>query len=204
MEHTKVQEFLKQDTVRLYTLQEVAVWELAEVRGEFRTDGRRVFRDFRPAYKWLIEQMIYRIPNYPGWYPVWAWAEKPDMRCASHGASGTKLVRVEFTLPREQILFSCFSSWHDVLNLGYFGLSPNSTSRFYNRLYKAKREQDSEKLDELRAKMERSWQRIFDFDLLSQLSDQDPEWFGKDAYLQATFASLPLSSVKKVEYFVAR
>ena len=48
---------LASDTVRIWSLQEVGAWNLAQNRGELRADGRRAFAEFRPAYKWLIEQM---------------------------------------------------------------------------------------------------------------------------------------------------
>ena len=199
-----IRELLASDTVRIWSLQEVGAWNLAQNRGELRADGRRAFAEFRPAYKWLIEQMKVRIENYPGCYPVWAWAEKPDMRYKFHAPPGTPLVRIYFEMPREQVLFSCFSSWHCVLQNDYLSKSEHAYKCFeaFCRRERA-RYYSFGRLEAdvlIRARIERSWQNIFDFEWLAQ----NPDWHGEEIYPQATLASIPLNSVISTEHFVAR
>lgn len=202
MNLTQVRELLSQDTVSLWTIQNLAAWRLVEERGELRADGRRLcFEDFRPAYQWLIVQMNQRIPNYPGCYPVWAWPEKPDMRERAHAPAGTEIVRIQFELPRSQVLFSDFSCWHSVLSGYYIGKSEHA-EKCYEALVRSARVSDPMTGLQRRAdtQLVQSWQRIFDFDFLAQY----PDWFGEDLRLQATTAKVPLGAIKKVEHFVAR
>jgi hypothetical protein len=200
----EIRELLASKTVRLWSLQELGAWELAQQRGELRADGRRAFVEFRPAYKWLIEQMNRRIPNYPGCYPVWAWAEKPDMRLRYHFPTGTACVRIHFGLPREQVLFSCFSSWHCVLQGDYLAKNEHADRCFEAFCRRTRAEIflfGSLEADVLvRARIKRSWQHIFDFEWLAQ----NPEWHGEELFPQATTAVVPLNSIISTEHFVAR
>lgn len=198
-----IRKLLAQETVQLWSLQGSDAWKLAEGRGVLRADGRRAFAEFRPAYRWLIQQMNRRIPNYPDCYPVWAWAEKPDMRYKYHAPTGTPLIRIHFELPREQVLFSCFSSWHCVLNNDYLSKSEHAQQCFdsFTRRISAA-DLHSANMFRYRARkwVVNSWPRIFDFEWLAQ----NPEWHGEEIYLQATTAVIPLNSVISVESFIAR
>lgn len=202
MNLTRVRELLNQDTVTLWTIQDLAAWQLAEERGVLRADGRRIcFPEyFRPAYQWLMEQMSQKIDNYPGCYPVWAWPEKPDLRWSGLAHKGTPQVRIECVLPTKSVLFSDFQSWDCVLSNSYLALSQKDFRRFHTQLEHAQKIQDQPELERLHTQIVASWQRIFDFQLLAS----NPYWHGEELFLQATFARLSLSTVRKVTYFIAR
>lgn len=201
----QIRELLTLETVRLWTIQDLAAWKKTEKQGILRADGRRIcFEHFRPAYRWLIQQMDQRISGYPGCYPVWAWAEKPDMRQSTHGAKGTLITRIEFELPRDQVLFSDFGSWHCVLD-GYYLSKSEHANKCFEAFCRQARARvflfgspEAEVL--IQSRIKRSWEHIFDFEWLAQ----NPEWHGQNLSVQATTAFVPLESIKKVEYFVAR
>src|ERR687892_146079 len=104
------------EAIQLWTIQHRDAWLLAEHRGVLRADGRRVWSSFRPAYRWMREQMRLRIAGTEGRYPIWAWAHHaPDLRRGGHLEPGTPGVRVEFRAPASAVLLSDFDAWHHVL-----------------------------------------------------------------------------------------
>jgi hypothetical protein len=56
-------------TVRVWTIQRAECWKRFERQGVLRADGRRVCEHFRPAYRWLMEQMARRVVGYTGASP---------------------------------------------------------------------------------------------------------------------------------------
>lgn len=112
--------------MRLWTIQDPRVWEVLRETGHFRADGRRVYKWFRPAYRWMVGQMERRLPGYhKGRYPVWAWhTPKPDMRMSSYRLPpGEEGVRLTLEIPDEEaavrVLRSGFEDWHSPLNNRY-------------------------------------------------------------------------------------
>ncbi len=185
----------------LWTIQDTAAWDLAQQRGELRGDGRYADPLFRPAYRWLMQQMVERIPDYDGRrYPVWAWFKpKPDLRSRGHLLPGQPGVRVEFAASEDQFLVSDFDSWHSVLFGGdYIGTSEEDEDAFYKAHKQARA--DGVGLEALQTKMTDSWQRIFDLDFLAQY----PDWLGEATHLQATLGKVSLDQVVKVTEFVGR
>lgn len=75
---------------------------------------------FRPAYEWMADRMVERLPPPPGAaWPLWAWAwhggfdvSPPHERLDEH-------LVLEILKPTEEVLLSEFGSWHHVLNNWY-------------------------------------------------------------------------------------
>lgn len=166
-----------------WTVQELRVWEIAQHKGYL--EGNSEFAMYPDAYKWMIEQMKARLPNYNGEYPIWLWVKKPDMRSTGHFVGGTKCVRLTLDLDEEDVLISDFERWHIVLNDSYCSDNEQEDNDFYN--------------GNLQISKEQSWERIFDLH-----REVDTEWTGNNNWLQGTTGRIYLDRVKKVEYFTTR
>ena len=94
-----------------------------------------------------------RLPNYDGsTYPVWLWHKRPDQNRPGMLPKGQKGVIIALDIPEEDILWSCFDSWHYVLNKWLL----TQTEEEYNQLEEVYSEEE----------MISSWSNIFDFDWL--------------------------------------
>ena len=111
-------------TVRLWTIQPLAVWTnliktgtlLVDPTHEDFADGSD--KQMLEAYDWLREQMYVRIPNYDGGYPWWAYTHFLDLRFYrfQQRPPNNINVRIELAIPREKVLLSAYGDWHCVLN----------------------------------------------------------------------------------------
>lgn len=194
-------------TMRLWTIQCPGAWELAQCHGVPRGDGRRIaFVDFRPAYRWLMEQMRCRVPGYRGRYPIWAWPKKPDLRRSGYYDRGTPAVRIEFVAPSRMVLLSEHQAWHVILRQGDLPLTWEESDVRERRGQEATGERFPrfEHLPAaLQAEVRATWERVFDFDALvaSELwCEGDPDRLD----LQAVVEQVPLEWVVRVTPFVAR
>jgi len=77
---------------------------------------------FKRPYEFMRKQMRKRLKNYSGEYPIWAYVDKPDLRCYRRDYKQNTLYLV-LDIPDERVLLSCFDGWHWVLNNSYFGLT---------------------------------------------------------------------------------
>ncbi len=168
--------------MRLWTIQHPAALERARRNGALRGDGRRLCLgpQFRRPYRWLIGEMLKRVPGYTGRYPVWAWPKKQDLRGVGYVPRGEKAVMIECEVPGERVLLSDFGAWHMVLNGSYLALTEAEDDEWDRAWGKQLREYDywervgrrkgePEPADiphEQRLRLERSWERIFDFKVL--------------------------------------
>lgn len=97
------------------------------------------------------------------------------------------MVRLTISLQEEDVLVSDFDKWHIVLNDTFCSDNELEDEHFeQNILYITKVE---------------SWERIFDLD-----RPRDIEWWGKseDAEYQGVTGRIELSSIMKVEHFIAK
>lgn len=197
--------------MRLWMIITEPAMKALERDGELVADGRRTSRDFRPAYRWMAEQMTARIgpPPRPGALPLWAWAQwlgankrRPDMRYSGHQPRGTSCVRLAIEMPAPQILPSDFDDWHAVLNGWHLSQSEAEADAFEADLAAATVPWGWPYPEPFRSRVVASWNRIFDLDRTSQ----DPLWHGAPAQqsIQATFWRLTTTQVRKVERFTAR
>jgi hypothetical protein len=185
--------------LHLWTIQRFEAWEVLRYSGVLRADGRRIWRHFRPAYRWLIGQMHKRMGSPVNTYPVWAWQHpKPDLRQGGHLSPGAHGVRIEFVAPAERVLLFDFDAWHAALNGSYLSLTEAEDAMWEEKLHG--RCADRNRLpSDLRAEMEASWERVFDLRAL-----HDSGWTGSAQYVQAVLKEIRLDEVREVRPFVAR
>jgi hypothetical protein len=171
------------------------------------------------SYQWMIEQMRKRLPQSPHSYPLWAWYQrysekkkKPDLRGWDY--RGYKGVRIEFEVDDSQVLLSDFSTWHCILNHCYVGENEEDDDAFYKEieaigyksvgdlLYYDKPRKwwgpcDPEVREYLRARVYKSWERIFDLDWYVE-KWTDPR---AEKSIQATLWEINLDMVRDVTFF---
>lgn len=188
--------------MRLWTIQTEEAWTRAKRRGVLVGDGRYVFPDWRPAYRWMAGAMRRRLPAAPSRAvaPVWAWlrwtgnSTRPDLRTPGHVRAGTRAVRLEFLTRADDILCSDFQAWHFVLNYWYLPKNQADGRRFDARL--RRRGLDFYRTKPLREgwahdAVERSWDRIFTIR-------------GSATSVQACLWEVPVSAVTDVTVFTGR
>ena len=193
--------------MRLWTIQHPEVYTILQQRGVYYADGRRVTRWFRPAYRWMVEQMKSRLPDYSGRYPIWAWhTPKPDMRMSSYrDPVGEPCVRLALKIPDEEasrrVLLSGFDHWGwHALNNWYLWLSDEEYEWWGNLAGEHRHE--AKVPQHLQEMIRRSWERIFDLEALDEAARLDPEVYAP-LRVQATFEEIRLDEVVRVEHFRA-
>jgi len=200
-----LEQIRRKDTATLWTIQSPECWEKLQRQGFLQADGRRVWREFRPPYLWMMEQMRRRLPGYSKKYPLWAWYyPKPDLRDAHQAPRGVQGVRIEFSIPANRILLSDCFAWNVVLDRRHLPLSDEEETDWISRLpakWTSYPDLDYEELDpDLQRHVATSWERIFDFELLYSSSN-----WGDGAYsIQAVFEEIQLDDVIRVTPFVGR
>lgn len=110
--------------MRVWTIQSVPAFRRLKKSGILFADGRRCWRCFRPAYRWMMAEMSERLPRYNGRHPLWLWVRwlpespKPDLRSTGHAWPGTRCVRLELEISAESIVQFDHDLWHIPLNCG--------------------------------------------------------------------------------------
>lgn len=186
--------------------------------GSLRGDDNCVYNDFKMAYNWMIEQMKIRLkikrPN-DSVYPVWAWYQwcgvdkrKPDLRYSGYGEKGTKLYRIEFEIEDDQVLLSDFDLFHFVLNYWYIPKNEKEHNVFEEKMDKNSItlldlqdfNKNSEEINSLRYKIEKSWDLIFDLDWYDEYITSPKH----EKSIQAVFWELQWNQVNDIKEFIAR
>lgn len=169
--------------------------------------------DIKNAYQWMIKQMETRIGHKPfeNAYPIWAWFQydninkrKPDLRSKGYLQKGTNGVRIEFEKEEKDVLLSDFLLWHHPLN--FWHLADNEEE--YNRFEELLKDENIEFVElycnntpkHIKEKIEKSWEKTLDMDYCPEFAAHPFE----KKVIQATFWSLSLDEIKKVDYFTAR
>lgn len=171
-------------------------------------------KDFwRTPFRWLSGEMRKQIGPPPEGvtYPLWAWYQwdgakkrRPDLRHNCFVRKGEVAYRVEFEIDDKDVVLSNFDSWHCVLNDSYLPISEADDEAFDSYL----KERDAYRYargkgcpEDIRQQIEESWQRVFDLSLV----DDDYMHYPLDKKaIQATFWTLSLDQVRKVDRFVGR
>ena len=191
------------DLIRLWTIQSLPAWQKAQRVGALKGDGRFVWKEFRPAYRWMRRQMAERLGDCRGQYPVWAWLQpKPDLRRGGHLPQGMIGVRLEFIVPAQEVLLSDFSAWHMVLNDGYLALSEAESDAFYERHFaccETTPRPAAPRPLRCAKEVEKSWERIFGIESLAN----NTYWQGAMS-TQGVLRELPLERIVRVDSFVSR
>jgi hypothetical protein len=190
-------------TIRLWTLQELTLWERLRQCGVLYTNAACVDPDFLPAYQWMREQMSRRLPSYDGHYPWWAWFRpKPDLRAEGffpHFPPGVRRVRIELAVPKDRVLLSDYSSWHMVLNRSYLALTELEDEAWQSDLNPLEISATQCPLPEpWRSRLVASWERVFDLEALAA----GGSW--STGRVQATFERLEFADVVEVTEFTTR
>ncbi len=208
---------MKSDYLTLWTVQPIEWYE--KLLRESVIFGRKDLSDwykdddveFRQAYDWLVVQMEKRISPKPfeNALPVWAWChylnadkKRPDLRGSGFLLKGQKGVRIEFRKKRSEVLLSDFDLWHCVLNYFYIADNEKEDAEFDTLLNKlglkfTERENAPTEIHEMITK---SWEKVLDMNYSSEYSVSS---FEKKS-IQATFWSLSVGEIVKVDKFTAR
>lgn len=115
-------------TVRAYTLQSAAAWDLALERGYMTGSRDHVDEHDLGPYLWMVEQMGLRIDGHSGDFPIWAFFHRPNMRQRPFFDAPTVLIVAD--VPRSRMLISDFDLWHDPLNSWYCALTHEESDAF--------------------------------------------------------------------------
>lgn len=184
--------------ITLSTIQTHAAWTSAQRLGVLRADGRRVFNGWRPAYRWMRGQMARRLRAFRGGYPIWAWyLAEPELSDEALLPTGQSGVCLEFRAPSSEVLLSNFDAWHSVLNNWYLALDEAEEQAWFERCPDGVL--PHRRSAACQAEVERSWERIFDLDLLAS----SPSRATSSPMIQAVVQEVPLKSVVSVRYFQA-
>jgi hypothetical protein len=191
----------KPNTVQLWTVQELAVWDRLQRSKALHTNPDYINPVFMQAYEWMCRQMNRRLSGYGNHFPWWAWLRpKPDLR--RYGRSkypGDRQVRLQLAVPQDKVLLSDYMSWHAVLNGRYLALCEEEESVWYACLAKRGIDRFVWPLPEpWFSKMVTSWERMFD------LRDLVSKGYWSTGCVQATFECLELESVVEVTEFMTR
>ena len=155
-----------------------------------RATARRVDPYMLPAYRWMAAQLAARVPPPRSvTLPIWAWPVKPDLRGGRWFPRGTPGVRLELEIPAAETLASDFDAFHAVLNRCYLEVDASDDDRFQRALARSGAP-DWPHTPALRARIERSWRRIFALD--------------RSALVQVVLWQVRRDQVVRVERFTAR
>ncbi len=164
--------------MRLWTQQSPRAWETLQKSGLLHADGRLADHFFRPAYRWLAEQMRERLGPPPRGvrYPLWAFRTRSGSTTPPRKWTGSSKpeVAIVFDAPDDDVLLSDFDLWHCVLNRWYI---PSSM-------------RDLRDVDDA-AEIERSWVRIF------AIGKRNPYGCANGGCVQACLWELRLDQVRR-------
>ena len=167
--------------------------------------------DNQEGYDWLVMKMEQRIGKRPikDIYPIWAWYQydskkkkKPDLRRSAHLWRGTKGVRITLEKDISEVLLSDFILWHHPYAYkGFIGNTEEDDMNFETLLKSRGIEDQFDNFpQDIKNEVIKSWEKIFDLDFDYEYYTQKRE----DKMIQATFWTLSLDEIVKVEEFIAR
>lgn len=199
--------------MKLWTIQPISWFDKLQIEGVIYGNAplANIDENWQPAYNWITKQMEQKIGQKPfeNSTPIWAWYQydnaqkkQPDLRNTGFLAKGTKGVRIEFDKPENDVLLSDFDLWHYPLNYWCIHDTEKEDNDFDNLLkVEGVNFIDREKYTPiLKTKVEKSWDKVFDLNYNQQYSAKKKE----EKTIQATFWSLSLDEVVKVDFFTAR
>lgn len=162
--HSSIQRLLcsKPDTfIHVYSYQGQDALSSLEENGFLSGNAKYIEEngDWPDAYRWMRDQMVDRITDFSGDYPVWAWIKRPSTKNAPRIAARglTEPFRIIAKVPLKRVLLSDYHAWHGPLND-----SPV-----------ARTEQEFEQYD---GDHRLTWHRVFEFTPAQTLDEKD--WLG--------------------------
>ena len=201
--------------VRLWTIQDYRFYEKLEQNGSlYFSDQTLLDQDprFEHGYRWLMEQMNIKIGQPPSFdcYPLWAWYQwssstkmKPDLRYSAHLPKGAHGVRLEIIKDIKDILLSDFELWHYPYCYKSFIPKNKKDEQHMEELIQIENLTDSHFFEypaHIRELIQKSWENIFDLNYSNSEYSYPPH----KKRIQATFWSLHIDEVNKVQKFIAR
>lgn len=197
------------ETMKLFTVQSLEAWTIAQASGSFQLQTWDHICDewFEEAYRWMILQMKMRVgkPYSACALPLWAWQFRDkkqsqilkDLKRGGHLSEGKKGIYIEFEIEADKVLLSEFVAWHAVLNNCYAPLSDDEYEqhekwRADNHL--AGDEHDNHPL--VVAAIRKSWESVFNL--------EESKAFYESESVQACMWELPLKNVTKTLEFTAK
>ncbi len=197
--------------IQLWTIQPIEWYEKLLKNGVIHGEKQFVDEYLVLPYHWMIKNMDERIGKRPfsECHPVWAWYQygdskrrKPDLRNTALLPRGTKGVRMEIRKKESEVLLSDFDLWHYVLNYWHIADSEEKCGEF-DHLLECQNiafvDKESYTL-EIRQKIEQSWGKVLDLNYASNYTAYPFD----EKSVQATFWTLSVDEVVKVEEFMAR
>ena len=196
----------------LWTIQTLSARKMLQSTGYLQAIRSSTEEHFRPAYRWMKDQMRQRLGKPPcaGCFPLWAWFQwhgfnkrRPDLRFSGHLPRGETGVLIEFHAEESEVLLSDFELWHYVLNYWYLPKSNKDETRFDAMLASlaAKTPSEVRTSDQVfHADVRNSWKRIFD---VHWSRPNIASEFGQKQ-IQATLWRLNRKQVKNCTIFRAR
>lgn len=144
----------------VYTVQTLDAYYKMREKGYLTGEEKYVWEDFKEPYKWMMSQMEKRLPDYKGDdYPIWVWKRTVNRNESALLPGGTKGVILTLEIPDNQILWSCFDSWHSVL----MNCPVTGNEDEWEEYLK----------DEESFPVKESWEKVFDLDWLR---NRDEDW----------------------------
>ena len=163
-------------------------------------DSILCYEGIERSYSWIENKMRILLPKpeIKCIHPVWSWyvkdnKSKPDLRQSGYTEKGKPAYRIEFEVPDEEVLLTCFDYWHLVLNATDDDLALGKT------IFE-KSDFDEEYIQELLADnwnlngeyVEYNWDNMI---LAKNSTKRD---------IQATVWCIKDTQIKKVDKFIAR
>ena len=201
--------------MQLWTIQNIEWYNELRKNGIIYGARRHIATDWEFSlfgYHWLMNKMGKKIGKRPfaECFPIWAWFQyndsqrrKPDLRSTGFLPKGAKGVRVEINKDDKEVLLSDFMLWSFPFSCHSFIGQNEHESVAFDEMLKCK---GLDKVNigklpkDIRREIIKSWDRVLDMDF------DDPYHTSSkgNKAIQATFWTLSLNEIAKVDEFVAR
>jgi hypothetical protein len=193
------------ESLRVWTIQPVEVWQQLQQLGELRVDATRLpySSGYVPeSYYWLTRQLRKRVPNWDSDLPWWVYCERPDLRQFRHCRPwGSQEVRLEIEPAISLADTFPVWAWNQVYTRQYLAKTRAEAERWEARRWQAVPDEDLWPLpDPWRAELESSWERLFDSTFPQTCWDS--EALGANGGREGVLNCLRLDEVRNVTPFV--
>lgn len=88
-----------------WTIQHFDAWEQAKKTRVLTGNPAWAIEGYESAYHWIIDQMVKRL-GCKWCYPIWLWAQKPDLRTRWGGEKGSIYLLLQVSLEESMVVIS--------------------------------------------------------------------------------------------------
>lgn len=199
--------------MKIWTQQKLAFWEELESNGvAYCNEESWFYKKFDFAYDWLVEQMNIRLSPAPIpeiKLPLWGWVQYMNYKSRKPKFSPEKdengyypQVFIEADIPDELLLQNCFHLWIHCMNGWQIGDEQlEKEIEIFEKSNYIKGLRFTEYPDELKQRIKKSWECIFDLDYRNRRYCDNPR---RNKSIQATFWLLRKEWVKDVRFFIPK